>query len=1271
MRSRPLHIRAIALVAFGLTAAAPLPPGPWMKSFGPDAPEPTEADLFRLPAPRPLEEAEARTWFTAVPGRTPKFVPHPQTGGLSIEGAFRLVPPLRPGAALRLWVSDPTELRIVAWSGTAGAAIEVEGPTTGPRWCGSVLARQATNAPANSRWLAHTSDGRGTRSGGGWHVGYRSFSGIIELRAVEGGLLLSRGDVRLVEVPLPASPDEVLLEGKVMIHGIELVPAVEPPPLPPPGKPTAEWRPADLAWEGGGKDALRPQPDGSVRLAQPDGAVTAPLVAMWKLPPSTLGPREVVVRLTDVVPGTGVCLGGPDGKPAIVLGFVEPAAGGPADRKGNLFMSWPPDKSPLTGGDPKNLGYAFAPRTLWLRCFAAFDGYQTKVSMSWSADGRTWARPQGLIGFPDCLALGSVGLFVGGHPGRSATLTHVAVADMPGFARILPRDLLAAIEPKLVVIQDSKQTAAWRQATLAAKPADVEESRWLAAAAIRSLATNCARISELPLLAWEHALTLDLSVAEQIAVCDDLNRFVESSGVYGVFARRCVDRGDLEGFREVWRALQRAPSDTPFVIDYFQRVDPLEVSLRMLRRLFAGGPAADLRLEAARHAFYLNGTGLPTTLLRQIDAERPVTVEGGRLANAAAEFSAAVAAAAWDDAHRAAALAAEILADDGAECLFPVPDDPGLLQSFPLIVKAALTERPDFRSFMEQDPAARGSLRLTQVVAAADRHGIARAAVEFQGTPAASAAREWLALRALATGDCAAAREHARAGLDGAAADVRGRLVSIIALADAVGGAAERSQPAAGIGPIPAAEIAAVVAATSQPAAAEPPTAPGDLEAVKRMDLGPGNAPVDGSHYPVTLFAPWDQRFDTSFKSPPFTLHRLDWAGEVCSLTRAGDLLLVGNRVELAAVDPRTGQAAWRTPAIPNPAPVSALGLVPMRPACDGQHAYVRRLPADGRPTLLAVRLADGGVAWESVSAADRALVSDPVVLDGAVRICEIQSGWPDVLMLTTIDAATGKRTGSQPVCHLLADWQVVRAHRPYPGDCQIAAQGGRLFLTTSGAVICCDANGQPLWLRQQPWIGPQGEPWWSYQSPTPPLVRDGAVHVVQPGVHAVTTLDAATGRLRWRVPLPGVRRMVGVAGSGDAARLVVESGDGLHAMDPRDGAVRLILAAADGPGTGFTRIAPSRLLGPALAMPDGGVIVAVERRRPDTATSDTLDAALLWLDAATGDVRREALLPPLAGKPPWVGPLAAAGGRLWALAHSNPADLRRSLWELAAKPNP
>ncbi|MFM8291371.1 MAG: hypothetical protein ACKOC4_06695, partial [Planctomycetia bacterium] len=100
----PFAVALVAAAGLAMPASAaaastaPLPPGPWTKSLGPDAPEPTEAGLFRLPTPRPpLDEAEVRTWFSTVTGQPQKFVPHPQTGALTIEGAFRLVPPLRPG----------------------------------------------------------------------------------------------------------------------------------------------------------------------------------------------------------------------------------------------------------------------------------------------------------------------------------------------------------------------------------------------------------------------------------------------------------------------------------------------------------------------------------------------------------------------------------------------------------------------------------------------------------------------------------------------------------------------------------------------------------------------------------------------------------------------------------------------------------------------------------------------------------------------------------------------------------------------------------------------------------------------------------------------------------------------------------------------------------------------------------------------------------------------------------------------------------------------
>jgi outer membrane protein assembly factor BamB len=445
---------------------------------------------------------------------------------------------------------------------------------------------------------------------------------------------------------------------------------------------------------------------------------------------------------------------------------------------------------------------------------------------------------------------------------------------------------------------------------------------------------------------------------------------------------------------------------------------------------------------------------------------------------------------------------------------------------------------------------------------------------------------------------------------------------------------------------------------------------PGDVDAVKRLDLGPAGMAPPASDYPPALSLTWDPRFNGHFASPPFTRYRLDWAAEVSCLVPMGDRLLAGNRAELVSLDPKSGGEQWRLAAGPQPGAVTAIGLMPMRPVCDTRQAYVRRIAHGNAATLAAVSLTDGKLVWETKPDPARVLISDPVLVDGYIRICEVDPAMIDALVLVTIDPATGRRAAVRPMGEVLGSWRVGRSNRADFGDCQITTAGGRLFISAGGAVLCCTAHGEPIWLRQQPWLPVATNGWWWYQAQSPPVVHGEKVYVVQPGVEAVTALDAAMGTIRWRKHVPLVRRMVGIAGKGDAARLVVETGEGVVAVDLRDGDVTTLVDGRDGPGSDWTSlVAPSRLLGAAVATADGQAIVAVQRRRPDTAATATLDAALLWIDVVTGAVRHEAVVPPLTGKPPWVGPLAAAEGKLWLLSQANPADLRRSLWEVTAKP--
>lgn len=1294
MPARPLQRATVfAALAIGVGLAveaaaantAPLPPGPWTKTLGPNAPAPTPADLLRLPAPQaPFSEPALREWLADVTKSPRTFTFHPPSGVTTIAGPSRLVPPLREGTALRMLLGNSPELRIVAWSGNRAAAIENERQASAHRWCGSVLTRPAADKPVDARWLASTADARAFRSGANMNLGQPAVS--LELRYLDGALVLSRGEVRLVEVPLPAEPDEVLFEGSYAIIGLELVRAVAPPPLPERPAVTTEWRPADIVWEGSGKDAVEKRADGSVRLAQPAAAAPAPtpLVATWKLPPPEFGPREIVFKIDECGPGTGIYLANPEGQGGFFLGFVAPTPGGPPDRQGLLMAMWSPaDKGLLTGGDPGN-GLNFVPRPVWLRLTT----FEQTLVISWSGDGRNWARPRWFPRLASLGGIGTVGLFVGGHPGAAISLTQLAAADLPGLARILPRDLLPAVNPVLVTEGDPKRMAEWEAATLKAKPEGVDAARWLAAAAIRCLATNRTNLTGgLKGIAWRHAQAEEFSLADRLDVCDDLNRLSTSFGngdawvstaPYCVLARECADRGDVDGFRTTWLRLMQAPSDINYLWGFGQQVDIIGTRARLLHRLLVTDPGGDLPGALARQRYYESDAGFATAVALQLEAGNPVVFESDRrLSNVAREFAAAVALEDWPDAQR---TVARHLAESGAAAASQVirhPDDPDRMVTLPVLVAAALRDHPAYRDALQGDAADRGRLRIAMLRAAGDAAGMAVAALEFAGAPPAAEAEEWLATRALAAGDVAAAREHAVAGRAWADADTAGRLVSIEALAEALGSAGVRTKPQAGLPNAAAADIAAVVAqAPARNPVAEQVPKPGDLEATKRLDLDAAPAKDGYSSHADSIGNPIDDRLHV-FIRPPFFRQRLDWGAEVCTISAAPGRLLVTNRLELVSLDPATAAVQWRLPAGPKPGGLDSLGpgLVAMRPCWDDRHAFLRRLAHGNAPTVAAVRLADGTVAWESPATAPHPPISDPVLVDGGLQFFEVRPGFLDELTFVVIDPATGKRTRERIVAGLRHFWRVRRAkfdaNNIEAGDCQVTVADGRLYVTIGGSVFCCQADGQVCWARHLPWLNAEADGWWRYQAQTPPLVHDGKVFLMQPGFPGIAAVDAADGRLLWKQPLVGPRRLVGLAGAGDAARLVVETADGILACDPRDGSTRMLLEARDGPGDFWLGIAPTRLVGSPLATADGQVVAMVQQRRPDTAATNMLDLAVVWVDVATGAIQKTAEVPSLAGKPPLVGPLAVADGRLWTLSHALANDMRRALWELAPKPGP
>jgi outer membrane protein assembly factor BamB len=322
-----------------------------------------------------------------------------------------------------------------------------------------------------------------------------------------------------------------------------------------------------------------------------------------------------------------------------------------------------------------------------------------------------------------------------------------------------------------------------------------------------------------------------------------------------------------------------------------------------------------------------------------------------------------------------------------------------------------------------------------------------------------------------------------------------------------------------------------------------------------------------------------------------------------------------------------------------------------MRPVANATHAFVRRLKKAG-PVLTSIHLADGTVAWETPMRPDRWLVSDPVLFDGVLHGCTAtKSGDEYALALTAYDPASGDALREEPLVALRESWWLVR-------DCQITAVDGGLVITCGGSVVGCDAAGRLRWVRKHLWVPVAVDAFWRVQAQAPPLVADGRVFVLEPGVPAVLAIDAASGRVRWQASLPEARRVLGIVrtGAGGATpageSLVVERSTGLVALDAATGQFQWRFESPD-------------LLDASLVDARDGVLAAVREPVPH---EKAFQPVLVWLDPQSGQVRQRTPLGLLKDPDPRLGPLARHGDRVWTLFGRGPADPARDLVELVPK---
>lgn len=1231
------------------TAKPASTPQPAATAAAPAAPEPAALEPAPTPAvaarPRePLRQAglfepaaaEDATpddkslagWLAQIEKRPLKLSTQPVEGKPCgrFEGLARLKRPLVEGAAMRVAAADFDALRIHVWSGTQGVTFDAFKQPL--RWVAYATTRAGGEPVPTDLITVARDDGRAIRA---------NPAGLLrlELRYADGTVTLARGDVRLVEAPLAGPPTDVVFEGAATFRDLAMVEAAPIPPLrSPAARPTADLLVAGKdAWVRGGDQTagFTVHDDGTATLS----AVGTKQPAWAVLPlPVASGPREIVLRLAGVTPGTGLVLADGKAAPQSVLRFLanKNAPGAmQLDRK-------PPADNTLESAEPlASRPFMFVGETVWLRLRQCGGVQRLDVS----GDGRHWS-----LGGEPQPAFAALGLHAVPHPaGRSITIVAVGQAEFPRLESLAPAELREIA----VELPPQGPFAAWLAAADAAKPPAAETSAWRRACALKAVGGNAAKDLAIDLLAllWRESLADEMPIEARQDLLDDIlalapvvNEPAAAMRIAGLFTSlgaSLAAAGEPRCFSAISHELATVSllSGEPFV------AFPEPLARREILGLVAGGDGEAVRGLGERLAFFgfsakprndvffswadacaaSRLAGTPQTLAAAW--RHPLVATPGKESlSVQVELTAALAAEDWQDVCRLIDAAAA----DGEIDLLPDRDDPDLLVSLPVAVATAMREEPRLLAAMREGRERIAGLRLLEATATGNAAAVETTTVQFHGTAAAAEGHVWLGDHSLAAGRFAAARRHYEAA------------------APAIPATAEKQVQRVATGIDLARKLGTAVAATATPPAAPLPASDGLVATpAARLEGDVGGNPA-GLPGPLA---------NGGIDWPP---HALDQVARQMAVVPLADRLLVSNRFQLASHDPATGAVHWRAGLGGDAAAAHDWPGHPMRPVADAERAYVRRLRKAG-PAVAGVRLADGAVAWELLSTPDRQFVSDPLRADGDTLVVCVARGVEGSyqLSLVSLDAVTGREIAEAPLVTLGSGWWTVR-------DCQLVAADGGWIVVAGGSVIACDDSGRVRWVRRDIWLPPAVDAFWMLVSQGSTLVRDGRVHVVQPGVPGLVTLDLESGRVRWRLADPAVSRIRGLA----EGRLIVERiGSLVAAAAVPAGETGDLLALDAATGTRAWRFGPADLLDASLVTDDGLLAAA----RQPVAGKNTRVAMLVRLDPATG---RETHRWPLAAcedPQPFLGPIVPTAAGLRVFFGRGAGDATRDLLRLETAP--
>lgn len=1225
------------------------PTNPWDEAFAEERPPlaPLAENLlagYHASGHDQLTDAEFRRWLEAVPGQT--FAVQQdgtaQRQLIRFNGVAKLRAPWVKDAVLRLTPFEMNDFALHLWNGEEGVQLRFYQQRNPQVWAAFRITREGQGVQPKTLALLTTDSGRYQRA---------NFS-TLEVRHQNGQLLLTRGPICLLVVPMDEPPREVYLHGQTRLRGISMyrgqpfpLMAGNPRPL---VLPTT--KPAELSWTADSvqRGELIRNDDGSVTFrADSPEQPTAAILSLDKP-----GLYEVIAQIEAADPGMGLFVGDQHGKPtARIAVFKE-------QRNGLLTFGLL-----RPGEDRAESDYAanqtappYLGRTQWLRFVVGLG-----VMPLWtSGDGRHWGyAPEGVL--RDVRSdWQTLGLYARKGPGqRSIRLRHIEIRELSAVTSQAKAEWLTQV-PELQP-DETRDFGTWAARMLRAIPADADLHDWLMTCAVRTIQRGVEKPLGTQLLQsiLTERLSREWALDEKLRLLDEAAMLLDlwDDAAARAFAARyeqlgfeLLSEGDSEPFEKVHTALVESPVWTHLPLH--EAFDRLNRSVLLTAAFSANWPA--LLARSLRTEFW-NDPPHPDQRWRNQELERLVSWTAGLAAenlprqaelagtvlpmewrhpltlqlskegyNLMAELQAALTSRAYEDAGRIISTAA----DTESPGLLPDPRDRNLFVSLPIFLATAMQDHPEFREVMARVFGPAGQVRVRQAIAEANVPAVEAATLQFFGTPPAAEAHLWLGDREFSAGRMLAAMEHFRQAAESAGPSLKPVLSARLRLVAGLSG-----------NEIGSSTPADVQLGTLHVTAQEFNQLVSDLKSRRGETRASYTRPINSG----SVLAPG--RYDVSPKSvmegdagrnpSRGEWKEIDWGAPQLAFAQDEQRVYVSNRFQVTAYDRDTAEQAWSRPLGGEQGEAHAWPLMPMRPVLSGDRLYVRRLTQRGIE-LACLDRHSGELKWRHSLLGN--VLSDPMLADDKLFAVTSMPLDQDLLQIavTYFDAETGKPLSEQPLLRLRNVWngQV---------PCSATMVGSRVVCTVGGTTVCFHALGTVHWIRRDQWMPPEVERRRSEEIVESPLVIGQHVFVTQPGLKAVLCLDLESGRALWERPLPELQRMFGRS----RELLIVETANQLLGLDAGSG--QPVWEHESGARLDGWQLSDDLLLYVRRLQQKGS------RDRP----------CLVWLDPRDGQEIATCPLPKLDERDPRLGPFVAVGDKVWAFSGRDPNQPRREILEL------